>query len=141
MVYVCGILFLSCGVVMNVRTGLGVAPMSTVPYLMYIIEGLSLGTASFIVYCVFVVAQLLLVRYPDVKILLQIPVSLLFSVFIDVLDIWLFPFTATGLIDGLVMLVIARIVHSARRDADRLRAARSRCARRHGADALPGVSL
>ena len=116
MVYVCGILFLSCGVVMNARTGLGVAPMSTVPYLMYIIEGLSLGTASFIVYCVFVVAQLLLVRYPDVKILLQIPVSLLFSVFIDVLDI-------------------------ARRDADRLRAARSRCARRHGADALPGVSL
>lgn len=107
MVYVCGILFLSCGVVMNARTGLGVAPMSTVPYLMYIIEGLSLGTASFIVYCVFVVAQLLLVRYPDVKILLQIPVSLLFSVFIDVLDIWLFPFTATGLIDGLVMLVIA----------------------------------
>lgn len=92
---------------MNARTGLGVAPMSTVPYLMYIIEGLSLGTASFIVYCVFVVAQLLLVRYPDVKILLQIPVSLLFSVFIDVLDIWLFPFTATGLIDGLVMLVIA----------------------------------
>ena len=75
---------------MNARTGLGVAPMSTVPYLMYIIEGLSLGTASFIVYCVFVVAQLLLVRYPDVKILLQIPVSLLFSVFIDVLDIWLF---------------------------------------------------
>lgn len=56
---------------------------------------------------VFVAAQLLLVRYPDVKILLQIPVSLLFSVFIDVLDIWLFPFTATGLIDGLVMLVIA----------------------------------
>ena len=107
MVYVCGILFLSCGVVMNARTGLGVAPMSTVPYLMYIIEGLSLGTASFIVYCVFVVAQLLLVRYPDVKILLQIPVSLLFSVFIDVLDIWLFPFTATGLIVGLVMLVIA----------------------------------
>lgn len=107
MVYVCGLLFLSCGVVMNARTGLGVAPMSTVPYLMYIIEGLSLGTASFIVYCVFVVAQLLLLRYPDVKILLQIPVSLLFSVFIDVLDIWLFPFTATGLIDGLVMLVIA----------------------------------
>lgn len=107
MVYVCGILFLSCGVVMNARTGLGVAPMSTVPYLMYIIEGLSFGTASFVVYCVFVVAQLLLVRYPDVKILLQIPVSLLFSVFIDVPDIWLFPFTATGLIDGLVMLVIA----------------------------------
>ena len=26
MVYVCGILFLSCGVVMNARTGLGVAP-------------------------------------------------------------------------------------------------------------------
>ena len=80
MVYVCGILFLSCGVVMNARTGLGVAPMSTVPYLMYIIEGLSLGTASFIVYCVFVVASSP-VRYPDVKILLQIPVSLLFSVF------------------------------------------------------------
>lgn len=107
MVYVCGLLFLSCGVVMNARTGLGVAPISTVPYVMYIIEGLSLGTASFVVYCVFVVAQLFLVRYPDVKILLQIPVSLLFGVFIDVLDIWLFPFAATGLIDGLVMLVIA----------------------------------
>ncbi len=107
MVYICGILFLSCGVVMNARTGLGVSPISTVPYVMYIIEGLSLGTASFAVYCVFVVAQFFLVRYPDVKILMQIPVSLLFGVLIDVLDIWLFPFTATGLIDGLIMLVVA----------------------------------
>ena len=74
--------------------------MSTVPYLMYIIEGLSLGTASFIVYCVFVVAQLLLVRYPDVKILLQIPVSLLFSVFIAV------SFTALGV----TPIVSARLV-------------------------------
>ena len=63
MVYVCGLLFLSCGVVMNARTGLGVAPISTVPYVMYAIEGLSLGTASFAVYCVFVVAQLC--RYPS----------------------------------------------------------------------------
>ena len=107
MVYLCGILFLSCGVVMNTRTGLGVSPISTVPYVMYAVEGLSLGTASFAVYCVFVVAQLFLVRYPDVKILMQIPVSLLFGAFIDVLNIWLFPFTATGLVDGLIMLVLA----------------------------------
>ena len=107
MVYVCGLLFLSCGVVMNARTGLGVAPISTVPYVMYAIEGLSLGTASFAVYCVFVVAQLCMVRYPDVKILMQIPVTLLFGALIDVLNIWLFPFTATGLVDGLIMLVLA----------------------------------
>lgn len=107
MVYVCGLLFLSCGVVMNARTGLGVAPISTVPYVMYAIEGLSLGTASFAVYCVFVVAQLCMMRYPDVKILTQIPVTLLFGALIDVLNIWLFPFTATGLVDGLIMLVLA----------------------------------
>ena len=107
MVYVCGLLFLSCGVVMNARTGLGVAPISTVPYVMYAIEGLSLGTASFAVYCAFVVAQLCMVRYPDVKILMQIPVTLLFGALIDVLNIWLFPFTATGLVDGLIMLVLA----------------------------------
>ena len=34
-----------------------------------------------------------------------------------------------------------RVVHDARRDADRLRAARPRGTRRHGADALPGASL
>ena len=74
---------------------------------MYAIEVLSLGTASFAVYCVFVVAQLCMVRYPDVKILMQIPVTLLFGALIDVLNIWLFPFTATGLVDGLIMLVLA----------------------------------
>lgn len=106
-VYLAGVVILCLGVVLNTRTGLGTAAMSTIPYSIQLIEGISLGTASFAIYCIFVVLQLIMVRYFDVKILLQIPVSLLFGVLTDVFDIWVLPFRATGLVDGLVMLAFA----------------------------------
>ena len=106
-VYLAGVVVLCLGVVLNTRTGLGTAAMSTIPYSMQLIEGVSLGTASFAIYCVFVVLQLAMVRYFDVKILLQIPVSLLFGVLTDVFDIWVLPFYATSFAASLVMLACA----------------------------------
>lgn len=106
-VYLVGVVVLCLGVVLNTRTGLGTAAMSTIPYSMQLIEGVSLGTASFAIYCIFVVLQLAMVRYFDVKILLQIPVSLLFGVLTDVFDIWVLPFYATSFAISLVMLACA----------------------------------
>lgn len=106
-VYLAGVVVLCLGVVLNTRTGLGTAAMSTIPYSMQLIEGVSLGTASFAIYCIFVVLQLAMVRYFDVKILLQIPVSLLFGVLTDVFDIWVLPFYATSFVASLVMLACA----------------------------------
>lgn len=106
-VYLAGVVILCLGVVLNTRTGMGTAAMSTIPYSIQLIEGISLGTASFTIYCIFVVLQLVMVRYFDVKILLQIPVSLLFGVLTDVFDIWVLPIHATGMVDGLVMLACA----------------------------------
>lgn len=105
--YALGVLVLCMGVVLNTKTGLGTAAMSTIPYAIQTIEGISLGTAMFAIYAVFVVIQLALVRRLDVKVLLQVPVSLLFGVAIDVFDIFVFRFSAQGLADAIVMLVVA----------------------------------
>lgn len=105
--YLAGAFVLCMGVVLNTKTGLGTAAMSTIPYAIQLIEGISLGTATFVIYAAFVAIQLALVRRVDVRILMQLPVSLLFGVMIDVIDIGVFRFEARGLVDGLVMLVAA----------------------------------
>ena len=106
-VYLVGVVVLCMGVVLNTKTGLGTSAMSTIPYAMHLIEGISLGTATVIIYGIFVMLQLALVRRLDLKIILQVPVSLLFGAAIDFLDLWVFRFQAQGLADGLVMLVVA----------------------------------
>lgn len=84
--YAAGIIILCIGVVSNTRTGLGVACINTIPYSMSCLTPLSLGTATFILYVVFIAAQLLIIRKLSVKILLQLPVSLLFGMLVDVIN-------------------------------------------------------
>lgn len=106
-VYLVGIVTLCSGVVLNTKTGLGTSAMSTIPYSIHLIEGLSLGTATTAIYAVFVITQLLLLRHLDVRVILQIPVSLLFGVAIDIFDLVVFRFQAQGLADGIPMLIVA----------------------------------
>ena len=104
--YFLGILILGFGIVLNTKTGLGVAAINSVPFGISEMTNLSLGMATTILYIIFVGVQLLIYQKLDFKVLLQIP----FSYFMGyVLDFYnnLLNFTVTSLPVALVLLATA----------------------------------
>lgn len=87
-VFVTGLYFLSAGIVLIVRSALGTTPISSVNYVLSLNSPLSLGTWTFIINLLLILGQFWIIRnyrkrLDTVEILLQIPFSFLFSVFID----------------------------------------------------------
>lgn len=87
--FVTGLYFLSAGIVLIVRSALGTTPISSVNYVLSLNSPLSLGTWTFIINLLLILGQFWIIRnhrkrLDTVEILLQIPFSFLFSVFIDV---------------------------------------------------------
>ena len=79
-----GMLVATAGVVFITRAGLGTTPISTVPYVVGVVTGLSFGEATFIVNVVLVFAQWALLRSRfHFSSFFQIPVVSVFSLFID----------------------------------------------------------
>ena len=105
-IYLVGMLLLAVGIVLNTRTGLGVAAVASFPFAINQITGLSLGNASMFMYLVLVVLQLVLVRKADLKILLQIPFSVGFGVILDFVNNKL-SIRANTLVSGLALLLVA----------------------------------
>lgn len=86
-IYGAGILVLALGLTLNTKTGMGVAPILSVSYSAAQILGVSLGDATFVLYCLFVAGEFVLrgknCRWYD---LLQLPFSLLFSRLLNLFD-------------------------------------------------------
>ena len=81
--YVGGLIIMTLGVAISVKSDLGVTPISSIPYTMTVVTGIDLGVAT-IIFSVFVVLlQILLLRkqYNPVN-LLQIPIGILFGAFL-----------------------------------------------------------
>ena len=106
-VYFVGILVLCFGVVLNTKTGLGVASINTIPYAVSQIQGVTLGTATFLLYVVFIAIQLIVRRAIDVKTLLQLPVSLLFGQLVDLFDLHVLTFEAATPLASALLLACA----------------------------------
>ncbi len=84
--YFAGILILGLGIVLNTKTGLGVAAINSFPYATAQMSGLTLGNATTILYVAFILAQLLIYRNVAIKVLLQIPFSYFMGMIIDFYD-------------------------------------------------------
>ena len=69
-VYLAGMVILCFGIVLNTKTGMGVAAINSVPYSVSRITGLTLGTCTFILYFIFIIAQLIIRRSFSLKIIL-----------------------------------------------------------------------
>lgn len=81
---VLGMAAAASGIAAVTTAGLGTTPISTLPLAVAEIFGMTFGTGTFIVNVGFVLGQILLLRrHFPLPNLLQIPVVLLFSVFID----------------------------------------------------------
>lgn len=90
MIYMVGAFILGLGIVLCVKSEMGVSPINSIPYVITYIAPLSLGTLSICFYLVNIILQLVLSeRKYYIGIFLQLPVSLLFGVVIDLWDGWL----------------------------------------------------
>ena len=109
-------LVLAMGLTLNTKTGLGVSPILSLAYCSTRIWGVNLGDATFVLYALFVIAQLILRgkrrQWYD---LLQLPLSLVFSRVLNVYDRWVtYDPARHGLAANLVCLALAILVPLAR---------------------------
>lgn len=87
--FIVGLYFLSLGIVFIVTSTLGTTPISSVNYVVTLHTPISLGTATFLINVLLIIGQFWLIRAglgtrkDRVEILLQLPFSLLFAIFID----------------------------------------------------------
>lgn len=83
--YFGGLIIMTLGVAISVKSNLGVTPISSVPYTMTVVTGMDLGIATMIFSIIVVLLQILLLRkeYKLIN-LLQIPVGILFGAFLTV---------------------------------------------------------
>lgn len=107
--YFAGLIILALGITLNTKTGLGVSPIISVPYSISQIWHVNFGYATLVLYCLFIAAQFLIKgkkrRAAD---LLQLPLSIVFSIFLNLLNNTLtFSFHTLGI--NLLILLFAII--------------------------------
>lgn len=85
--FLLGLFIMALGVSFSIRADLGTSPISSVPYVVSLITPLSVGNATIIMHCVFILLQILILRkrYQWIQ-LLQLPVAFAFGYMIDFWD-------------------------------------------------------
>lgn len=108
-VYIFGILVLGFGIVLNTKTGLGVAAINSVPYGLSQMTNLTLGNWTTILYIDFIILQIIIYKKCNLKVLLQFPFSYLMGMILDFYD-QLFNFPPQNMIISIVLLFIAIVL-------------------------------
>ena len=93
-VYLISLVLLALGLTLNVQTGLGVSPIVSVAFSASAVTGIAFADATFILYSLFVVVEVIVhmtvrkkERIEVVKDLLQLPLSLVFTRFMALFQI------------------------------------------------------
>ena len=80
--YFGGLLVMTIGIALSVKSGLGVSPISSIPYTMTVVWGIEMGKATIILHAAFVLMQIILLRRKfEARQLLQIVVGVVFGYF------------------------------------------------------------
>ena len=82
-VYCLGLLILAFGIALAVNSNLGVSPVSSLPYVVSQIAGISLGTCTIAVYIGYILLQMVISRKFQPALLLQLVFSTIFGWFVD----------------------------------------------------------
>lgn len=79
-----GLAIMAFGVAFSIKASLGTSPISSVPYVVSLFAPLTVGTATIIMHCVFILLQILILRkkYHPIQ-LMQLPVALFFGYLTD----------------------------------------------------------
>ena len=104
-IFLVGLIILSCGLTMNTKTRLGVSPVLSVAWNLSQLLGISFSLMTFFYYCFLILLQLLLLRREFLPIQwLQLLVSFLTSFFIGIFDRFL-PAAVTPVGRGAMLLL------------------------------------
>lgn len=111
--YSFGLLLMAFGVAFSVNSGLGVSPVNSLPYAISVAGGIDMGRCVILVFCSFIVIQIILLRKEFKPInLLQIVFSTLFGYFVDFAKWVLSGFNIPTYAGKLVMLLISIVLVS-----------------------------
>ncbi len=96
---VLSVFVMAFGVVLTVKSCQGVGPISSLPYVLSEVFGLTLGTLTFIVYVCFILIQWAIYRDRGMylRTLSQLPFTLIYSLFVDLIQMGLSSWTVEGL--------------------------------------------
>ena len=110
-VYCLGLLLLAFGVAVSVNSNLGVSPVNSLPYVISKILNVPLGSCVTVVFCSYIVLQILILRreFQPVN-LLQILFSTLFGYFVDFAKLVLGDFAIPTYAGKLVMLAVSIVL-------------------------------
>lgn len=109
---VVSVLVMSFGVVLTVKASMGASPIVSLPNVLSSVFGLSLGTMIFIVYSIFIVMEWAIIRDRG-RILLtlsQLPFSMLFSVFVDLIVWCLGSWEVSGPLEQWALIVVGTAI-------------------------------
>ena len=84
-VYLCfGLMSMAFGVAFSIKADLGTSPISSFPYVLSLIVPLSVGNATILMHCVFILIQILILRkeFPLIQ-LMQLPIAFVFGYLTD----------------------------------------------------------
>lgn len=110
-IYCLGLLVLAFGIALSVNCNLGVSPVSSLPYVVSQIIGISLGTCTTIVYGTYVLIQMVLNgRKFQPALLLQLVFSTIFGYFVDGAKAILGDFMLPGYLGQLAMLAVSIVL-------------------------------
>lgn len=79
-----GLAIMAFGIAFSINAALGTSPVSSLPQVVSLFTPLTVGTATILMHCLFIAAQILILRrrYDPVQ-LLQLPAALIFGAFCD----------------------------------------------------------
>ena len=103
-IYCLGLLILAFGIALAVNSNLGVSPVSSLPYVVSQIAGISLGTCTILVYIGYILLQMVISRKFQPALLLQLVFSTIFGWFVDGAKFVLGDFCLPGYFGQLLML-------------------------------------
>ena len=103
-IYILGLWVLAFGIALAVNSNLGVSPVSSLPYVVSLILGVSLGTCTTVIYAGYVLLQMAISRKFQPALLLQLVFSTIFGYFVDGAKYVLGDFCLPGYVGKLVML-------------------------------------
>ena len=83
-----GLAVMAFGVAFSIKASLGTSPISSVPYVVSLFAPLTVGTATIVMHCVFILLQILILRknYHPIQ-LMQLPVAFFFGYLTD-FSVW-----------------------------------------------------
>ncbi len=83
-IYIIGILFVSLGIVLCKKCGMGISPISSIPFVLSYVTSLTFGNLTTLFHFINTILQMFLAkRWLDLKIWLQIPLAFFFGWAID----------------------------------------------------------